>query len=170
MFFPHLYSFILAGRFLWHDMGICCVGVGKCQSEDSFVCFGVKPTQRAYARDLLRGRNRTREGRSPTEQIRRRNREVGRTGQSAGESRRLLGCEDPEAGLANVRRWVSIPGGFVGISLEYTLTIAHRILGKCHKLLVLGANPSPCLFSFLPPPLGCVCCVLCVRKKKVKYP
>ena len=34
---------------LWHDEGIRCVGVGKCQSEDPFVCFGVKPTQRPCA-------------------------------------------------------------------------------------------------------------------------
>ena len=40
------------------------VGVGKCQSEDSFVCFGAKPTQRACARNFPRDRKRTREGRS----------------------------------------------------------------------------------------------------------
>ena len=33
-------------------LGICCVGVCECQSENSFVCFGAKPTQRACARDL----------------------------------------------------------------------------------------------------------------------
>ena len=27
-------------------LGIRCVGEVKCQSEDSFVCFGEKPTQR----------------------------------------------------------------------------------------------------------------------------
>ena len=32
-------------------LGIRCVGVCGCQSEDPFVCFGVKPTQRACARD-----------------------------------------------------------------------------------------------------------------------
>ena len=29
------------------------VGVGECLSEDSFVCFGTKPTQRASTRDFL---------------------------------------------------------------------------------------------------------------------
>ena len=48
---------------------------------------------------------------------------------------RLLGCEDPKAGLANVTGWVSIPSDFVGISLKYMLAIAPKMLGKCHKLL-----------------------------------
>ena len=35
-------------------LGIRCVGVCGCQSENSFVYFGAKPTQRACARDLSR--------------------------------------------------------------------------------------------------------------------
>ena len=67
-----------------------------CQSEDPFVCFDAKPTQRAYARDFQRGRKRTREGRSQRRQNRsRQNRAIG------------------------------APWGFVGISLEYTLVIVH---------------------------------------------
>ena len=46
--------------------------------------------------------------------------------QSTFRERWLLGPVDPEAGLANVRGWVSVPGDFVGISLEYMLAIAHR--------------------------------------------
>ena len=38
------------------------VGVGEHQSEDSFVCFGAKPTQRACAQDFLRDRKKTRKG------------------------------------------------------------------------------------------------------------
>ena len=60
---------------------------------------------------------------------------VDRTGPSAGESRRLLGPVDSDAGLANLRRWVSIPGDFVGISLEYTLADGRRAVQKCNKLL-----------------------------------
>ena len=52
-------------------MSFVYVGVDLCQSEDHFVCFGVKPTQRACARDYLRDRKRTREGKVP-EQNRRR--------------------------------------------------------------------------------------------------
>ena len=37
-------------------LGIRCVGVCGCQSENSFVCFGAKPTQRACAQDLPRDR------------------------------------------------------------------------------------------------------------------
>ena len=51
-------------------LGIRCVDVGKCQSEDSFVYFGAKPTQRDCARDFPRDRKRTREGRSQSQQKR----------------------------------------------------------------------------------------------------
>ena len=66
-----------------------------------------------------------------------------------------------DAGLMNARKWVSIPSGFVGVSLEYTLVLAHRM----HKsvtgfsLLALGANPSSWLFFFFRL-LGGVFCVL----------
>ena len=64
-------------------LGIRCVGVGECQSEDPFVYFGVKPTQRACALDLSRDRReRGKEG-SRFEQ----KKPVGRTGHSAEESR-----------------------------------------------------------------------------------
>ena len=33
-------------------LSIRCMGVGECQSEDPFVCFGTKPTLGACARDL----------------------------------------------------------------------------------------------------------------------
>ena len=40
--------------------GIRCLGVGECQSEDPFVCFGAKPTQRACAQDTPRDQEKTR--------------------------------------------------------------------------------------------------------------
>ena len=43
--------------------GIRFCGCG-CQSEDSFVCFGTKPTQTACKRDFPQDRKRIREGRS----------------------------------------------------------------------------------------------------------
>ena len=73
-----------------------------------------------------------------------------------------LGPVDPEARLADVRGWVSIPCGCVGILLGYMLVIAHRCTEKCpnFSLLVLGANPSLCLFVLLFfHPLSCVLCV-----------
>ena len=94
--------------------------------------------------------------------------------QSAGESRWLLGCVDLDDGFANVRRWVGIPGDFVGISHEDTLVIACRCRESCTKV----SQTSPflrleltqvhvCLFvcSLFFLPLGCVCCVLWVRKE-----
>ena len=48
------------------------VGVGECQSEDSFVYFGAKPTQRPCMQDFLWDRKKTKKGNIP--------------GQSTGES------------------------------------------------------------------------------------
>ena len=45
-----------------------------------------------------------------------------------------LGPVDPEARMANVRGWVSVPGGCMGISLGYTLAIAHRCTDSYRKL------------------------------------
>ena len=111
---------------------------------------------------------------------RRQNREVkrrkqDRTGQSAGESRRVLGCVDSEAKLANVRGWVSIPGSFEGISLEYMLTLALR----CTESYAKVSQTSPFLrleltqvrvCSLFFNPLGCIYCVLCVRKEMWNTP
>ena len=41
------------------------VGVGECQSEDSLVCFGAKPTQRACTWDFQRDQKKMREGKVP---------------------------------------------------------------------------------------------------------
>ena len=132
-----LINFSLCNVTRW--VAFISVAVGKCQSEDSFVCFGVKPTHRACA--LIShetGRRRGKEGprvsqEKETEETRAENKPVDRTGQSAEESR----CYNlwTQARLANMRRSVSIPGEFVGVSLEYTLAIAPRMLGKCLKLL-----------------------------------
>ena len=43
------------------------VGVGKCQSKDSFVCYGANPTQRGCARDFPRDWM-MREGRSQSQE------------------------------------------------------------------------------------------------------
>ena len=114
----------------------------------------------------VRRRNQNREG-SRTDQLREQGSRQ-KSGEADGRERPPLEPIDWDAGLANVKRWVSILCSFVGISLEYTLTRAHRILGKYHKLLpfALGANPSPWLFVLLfLHPLSCVCHVSCVRKE-----
>ena len=73
-------------------LGIRCVGMCGRQSDDLFVCYGVKPTQRACARDLPRVRKRRMEGRSQKRQKetvsrRERQRLVDRTSQLRDESR-----------------------------------------------------------------------------------
>ena len=138
---------------------LCGYGCG-CQSEDPSVRFGAKPTQRACARDFLRDKKRTREGRPHNQE------------KSAEETRGVGSREQvtaskcgPDAGLATVRGLVSLPGNFVRISLEYTLAIACRCTERCTKL----SETSPflrleliqvhdCLFSFLPPSLLCMLC------------
>ena len=76
---------------------------------------------------------------------------------------------DSEAGLANVRGWVSVPGGFVGISLEYTLAIAHRCTESYTKVSKTSLffrlelkQACVCLLSFLPPSQLCILCFLCL--------
>ena len=51
---------------MWHDRRhLFFVGVGECKTEDSFVCFGVKTTQRACVQDFLRDRKKTKECKVP---------------------------------------------------------------------------------------------------------
>ena len=73
-----------------HDVGAFVsvgVGVGERQSEDSFVCFGTKPTQWACARDFPRDRKKTRKGKVPKQST------------EVGERRRS------EKGGCRARRW-----------------------------------------------------------------
>ena len=63
--------------------GIRFCGFGY-ESEDPFVCFGMKPTHRACTRDLPQDRKTTKEGRSQ--------------GQSAGESSQEKVSQEMRAG------------------------------------------------------------------------
>ena len=76
---------------------------------------------------------------------------------------------------ANVRGWVNIYGGYVGISLKYRhliATDAQKPTEKCQNfsLLVLGANPGLCLFVLLSSTLDYICCICIVFVKHVKCP
>ena len=134
-------------------LGIRCDVVGECQSEDPFVWFGTKPAQRACERDLPWDQNKTREGRFQrriekwTEQRSRQNfgeadsQEKEAETWAVGRREQELGPKDPEAWLAYVRGWVSVPGGFVRISLEYTLALAH----KCTESYAKVSQTSPFL-------------------------
>ena len=72
--------------------GILFCGCG-CQSEDPFIYFGAKPTQRAYARDFSRDRKRKKEGRSQREQ----KKAESRTQQGRGQTR-VVGRREQELG------------------------------------------------------------------------
>ena len=114
-----------------------------CQSKDPFVCFGAKPTQRACARDLPRDRKKTRE--------KRRN-------QTTEE--RMIQCS----------WWLC--GNFARIHTRASPQI-HRKLRKSvtiFSLLVLRANPNPCLFILFSSTLSGVYVVFCVSVKKCEIP
>ena len=87
----------------------------------------------------------------------------------------MQGCVDSEAGLANVRRWVSIPGDFVGISLKYTLALAHRWtesdaeVSQTSPFLRLELTQA-CLFVLFSSTLAIVYVVFCVSLKKCEIP
>ena len=91
------------------------------------------------------------------------NRPVKRTDQSTEVGGRWrLRKTFQDSGLTNARKWVCIPSGFVRVSPEYTLVLAHRM----HKsvtnfsLLAVEAKPIPWLFVlFLPPTRLCILCV-----------
>ena len=158
--------------YLWHVVGHSFLWVGvSANQRNPFVCFDPNITQRVCGRDYQRDRKRTREGRSQREQ----KKPVDRTGQSAGESshqksgevegwkRRLLGSLDSDVELANVRGWVSVPGGFVRISLVYTFAIAHRCTESYTKVSQTSSflrleltQVHVCLLSFLPPSRLCM--------------
>ena len=81
------------------------VGVGECQSEDSVVCFGAKPTRRAYERDFLKDRKKTRKGKVPGQSTDSSQRQSG-DGKATVRERRVLkglGIVDQEARSASAR-------------------------------------------------------------------
>ena len=67
-----------------------------------------------------------------------------------------LGLVDPEAGLTSARRWVSVPGSCVRISLRYSLVIAtdaQKSQKSVQTSPFLGLRLTQvlaCLFFFLP--------------------
>ena len=104
------------------------VGVSERQSEDSFVCFDAKPTQRACARDYRRDRKKTRQGKARQGHRAEQKGVSDSQGKATVREKQLLkeelGLVDPEAGSASARGWISVPSSCVGISFGYTPTIA----------------------------------------------
>ena len=115
------------------------VGVGNCQSEDPFVLAWNPHKGLACKISFETGIGRRKKGPRAEEKE-----SVKRSGQNRAVNRRDQGREQTswqnrtvsrreqelglwtQAGLANMRRWVSIPSGFEGILLEYMLTLVHR--------------------------------------------
>ena len=148
-------------------------------SEDPFVYFGAKPTQRACARDLPQDRKRTNEGRSEreTEGDNRQERAVkrrsvkeweqGREETSLQKSeRRLLRPVDQQMPGWPTREDKSVLlvawGSFARVHARVSPQ-KHRMHQSVNdfSLLPLGTNPNPWFFVFLFfHPLGCVFCVL----------
>ena len=80
------------------------------------------------------------------------------------------------AGLANVRGWVRVPSGLVGISLEYTFALADRCTESYEKvsqtspfLCLELTQARVCLFPFLSPSWLCVLCFVSLLRN-AKYP
>ena len=146
-------------------LGICCLVVCGCQSDDPFVCFGTKPAQRAYAQD----RKWTREGRSERGQKDSQQEVPGedsqemRVGQRRGQSTESQkgGFWDllTHRGRVNQREEMSaLLVALWEFSLKFTLALAHRMHKKCHGISLLHLELTQvcvCIFSFLPPSWLC---------------
>ena len=141
-------------KYYLDTMGGIHFSVCGCQSENHFICFGAKPTQRPCARDIPRDRMWVKEERSE----RRQKKWVSRREQKWSVGLR----EQSREGEGHSRQKSAWLVPFVGVSLEYTLALAYRIHKRCQgiPLLALGADPSLCLFvsSFLPPSRLCFVC------------
>ena len=149
--------------------------------DDLLVCFGAKPTQKAWGRDLSRDRKWRRAGKSQREQLTKQDRREQSAWDSCPENdtvSRMRQWEDGGRAEKRVNRsqkgdcqdlliyrarvnqrekmsaWLVACENFVRIHAHVSTQKA-----KCHKVppLALGANPSPCLFvcSFLPPSRLC---------------
>ena len=110
-----------------------------CHSENLFVCFGVKPTQRAQ-REIFH-ETRSRWGKEGLREDRRRHSaEWSRRGQSAWEgsqekdtvSRREQ--QTPVDRTGQSRDESALLVALWEFSLEYTLALAHRIHKKCDRI------------------------------------
>ena len=159
------------------------MNVGKYQSEDPFVCFGTKPTQRACTWDFPQDWKRTREGRSQriekeAEQKRpgQNRKEVDRTGQSAKENRsrgkptaRMCGPRGPvgQCGRMSQHSWW-LGGNFARIHTCNSSECYESVTN--FSLLVLRAIPNPCLFVLFSSILSVVYVVFCVSVKKLEIP
>ena len=106
------------------DIRFCVCG---CQLENPFVCFGTKPTQRAWVWDLKGDRTWTREGRSDRSK---------KKWVSRREQMRSVGLREQsrEGEGINARKWVNFSSGFVEVLRKYTPAIACKFTESCTKV------------------------------------
>ena len=126
--------------------GICFC---RCQSENPFVCFGAKPSQRACAWDLPRDRKD--EGRKSDRTVDKgeEKKTVGMRGQSREGNSQEKGTTETSRQNRSVNRWADIARGFVRVSAWVNACISSQNTQKVSQTpppLALGADPSPCLF------------------------
>ena len=167
---------------MWHDgwHSFLWVWVSACQKIPSSVLS--RNPHKGLAREISHetGRGRGKEGPKEnrkgvsqekwTEQSSRQ-----KSGVADGRERWRLEPVDSDAGLANIWRWVSIPGDFVEILLEYTLVLAHRNT-ECSKVSETSpflrlelTQARDCLF-FFSSTLSVAYIVGCVSIKKCEIP
>ena len=174
---------------MWH-YGAIVLGVCVCRSDDHLICFGSKPKQRDWARDLPRDQKWTRRGRSQKGQKVnwRRKTERGSWQQSAEGSRRrwkqdregsqqkserqLLRPDDLQRGWVNQRKMSAWLVAFVEVSRKIHAGDSLQMHGECkvsqNSLSCAWNWPKSILFvcsSFHP--LGCI---FCGRKEKWNTP
>ena len=140
--------------------------MGECQSEDPFVCFGTKPTQRAGTRDLPWDQKKTKEGRSQSqqkwaEQGSRQERAVNR---SRGKPTARMcgpGCQVGHRERMNQHSgWLC--GNFTQIHALDSSQNARKMSQTSPLLRLEWTQVRVCSLIFHP--LGCVCYVFCVCK------
>ena len=129
--FKYEFKFEIRVSVVWHNMGIRYMGVGECQSEDPFVCFGARPTQSACVWDLLRNWKKTREGRSQsrTEKLT----EQGSRQESAVNRSR----ENPTARTCGHRGCISQHES-ISQHFKYMLAVVHRCTESYTKVLQIS--------------------------------
>ena len=154
------------------DMGALVsvgMGVSECQSEDSFVCFGAKPTQRSYARDFPQNRKKTKEGKVPEQSTEESNQQMSGKGDGQREMTAKRGV-----GTCGLKSQVSQRKRISHLSLWLCRNFARihacdsptKTTQKYHKLLPSYAwsLPKPMFVysSFLPPSQLCKLCLVCL--------
>ena len=157
-------SFLLQPiKHVWHNVGHSLCGCRRVPIRGSLYLFWCETHTKG-----LRARSTTRRGK----ECPRGEQGSQRIGQSTKDGgSRLLACVDPEAGSANVKRcqcsWWSY-GIFARIHARDSSQNAWKVSQTSPFLRLELTQVRVCSLFFHP--LGCLCCVLCVRKEMWKTP